>query len=93
MNNQATIFSLKCTSFVEMFDNENYLDEPQNTKFKRTIINFLKELKEFKDKTKNQLIEIKNKEHKKNNCLTDVQETTDIRLVEMIKIIQDSINT
>jgi hypothetical protein len=77
-----------------MFNNENYLDEPQNTEFERTIINFLKEHKEFKDKTKNQLAEIKNKELKKNNCLTDVQETTNwwfqesIRLMEMIKIIQ-----
>ena len=38
--------------------NENYLDELQNTKFKRTIINFIKVFKEFKD-TMKQLNEIK----------------------------------
>jgi hypothetical protein len=32
-----------------MFDQENYLDEEQVTKFKRTIITFTKEFKEFKE--------------------------------------------
>lgn len=40
-----------------MFVNENYLHEPQDTKFKRIIIK-LKEWKEFKDK-KQQLNELK----------------------------------
>jgi hypothetical protein len=48
----------KTTSLIEMCVNENYLDELQNTKFKRTIINFIKVFKEFKD-TMKQLNEIK----------------------------------
>lgn len=35
---QATIFSLKLTSTVEMLANENYTDNAQDTAFKRTII-------------------------------------------------------
>jgi hypothetical protein len=35
-----------------MFANENYLDEPQDTEFKGTIINLRKDSKEFKVDTK-----------------------------------------
>lgn len=34
-----------------MSSTENYLDEPQNTKFKRTFVNFIKELKKIKEDT------------------------------------------
>lgn len=42
----------KSTSPIEMFTNENYLDERQNTEFKRIIINPIKKLKAFKNKKK-----------------------------------------
>lgn len=35
--------------------NENYLDELQDTGFKRTIINFIKEFKTFKENSKEKL--------------------------------------
>jgi hypothetical protein len=41
-NDQASIFSLK-PSPLEMFTNENYVGELQDTEFKRTTINFIKE--------------------------------------------------
>jgi hypothetical protein len=44
-----------------MIANENYLNEPQDTEFKRTIASFIKEFKEFREDTKKQLNEIKTK--------------------------------
>lgn len=41
-----------------MIANENYLNEPQDTEFKRTIASFIKEFKEFREDTKKQLNEI-----------------------------------
>jgi hypothetical protein len=35
MKDQASIFSPELTSPVEMLDNENYLDELQETEFKK----------------------------------------------------------
>lgn len=35
MKNQASIFSSKYTSLIEILDIENYLDEPQNIEFKK----------------------------------------------------------
>lgn len=45
-----------------MFAGENYLHEPQDTKFKRTSINPIKEFKEFKQDAKKQSNEVKVKE-------------------------------
>lgn len=45
MKDQASVFFPKFTSTAEMFANENYLDEPQNTEFKRTIICSIKEFR------------------------------------------------
>jgi hypothetical protein len=39
------------SSPIEMFSTKNYFDEPQNTTFKRTIINFIKEFKKIKEDT------------------------------------------
>lgn len=36
---------VKSTSPIKLFYNKKYLDEIQDTEFKRTIINFIKELK------------------------------------------------
>lgn len=72
-----------------MFANENYLDEPQDTEFKGTIINLRKDSKEFKVDTKKQLKKVKEKEFKENKFLNDAQENTAIRLMEMMKTISD----
>lgn len=42
----------KTTSAIELFANENYLDEFQDTEFKRTVINLTEEFMEFKEETK-----------------------------------------
>lgn len=34
---------------MEMFTKENFLDKVQDTEFKRTIINFIKEFKDSKE--------------------------------------------
>jgi hypothetical protein len=78
--------SPKLTSLVEMLDSKNYLNELQETEFKRTIIDFIKELMEFKEEAKKKLNEIKEKE-RKNKCLRNAQENTNIRVMEMTKII------
>ena len=64
-----------------MFANENYLDEPQDTEFKGTIINLRKDSKEFKVDTKKQFSEIKEKEIMVN--------TQEIQLIKIMKTIQD----
>lgn len=48
------------SSSFEMSINKNYLDELQDTKFKRTLIGFIKEFKEFKD-SKNSSVELRRK--------------------------------
>lgn len=40
---------------MEMFYNENYLDELQDTELKRTVIILIKEFKEFKQDTNQRL--------------------------------------
>lgn len=42
------ILAPKSTCPIDMFSNENYLGQPQDTELKRTTINFIKELNEFK---------------------------------------------
>lgn len=42
----ASSFYSKHTSSIEVFANENYLNELQYTEFKRTIKNFVKEFEE-----------------------------------------------
>lgn len=49
---------------MEIFDSENYLDEPQDTEFKRTIINFSDDFKDFKEDTKKQYNDIGDKDIK-----------------------------
>lgn len=44
----------------------SFLDEPQNTEFKRINIDFIKEFKEFKGSTKKELNESKSRELKEN---------------------------
>lgn len=54
--------------------NENHLDEPQDTEFKRTIIKVIKEFQEFKERSK------QNNQHKmdKNKHMSDSQEKINI---------------
>lgn len=73
MKDQASIFSLKYTSPVERFANENYLDELQDTEFTRTIIQVL-DFKKFKTDTKKHLNEIKEKDLREEKCLRCAQE-------------------
>lgn len=40
---------MKPVSLLEMFSNENYLGEFQDAKLQRTILNFIKEFKKFKE--------------------------------------------
>ena len=44
-----------------MFANDNYLEEPQDTEFKGTIISFIREFKDLREDTKKQVNEIKEK--------------------------------
>lgn len=62
--------SPKPTSPIELFFNENYLDELQDTEFKRKIINTVKEFKNLKEGM-NYLNELK---EKRNKFLVKVQE-------------------
>ena len=48
----GSIFSPKPISLVEIFASEDYLDEIQDTEFKRTITIFINEFKEFKEAQK-----------------------------------------
>lgn len=60
-----------------MCADENYLYEPQYTRFKRTFINFVEKFKEFNEDTKKQLNEFKEKKNlKRIKCLSDAQEYT-----------------
>lgn len=56
---KASFFSPEPMSPVEMFGSENYLDGTQDKDFKRTTTNFIQEFKDFKEKAKKQLNEIK----------------------------------
>lgn len=47
MKYHASVLSLNRHSPVEMFANEDYVDEAQGREFKRIVINFIKELQEF----------------------------------------------
>lgn len=44
----------KATSPIEMFHNENYLGDPQNTEFKRTIFKMIKNLCNLKRSQKHE---------------------------------------
>jgi hypothetical protein len=52
MKHQANVLSPNPNSPVEMFANDQYLDETQDTEFKRIVIKFIKELKKFKEHNK-----------------------------------------
>lgn len=49
----------KSISPIEISAGENYLDESHDIEVKRTIMNVIKKFKEFKEDTKKQLNEIK----------------------------------
>lgn len=64
-----------------MFVIKSYLNELHDKEFQRIIINFIKEWKDFKQATKKQLNNIKEKKLKENENLSDVQESTNRRLI------------
>lgn len=49
VNGLDRVFPMKQVSLLEMFSNENYLGEFQDAKLQRTILNFIKEFKKFKE--------------------------------------------
>ena len=53
MKDQDSMPSSKSTRSIEMFFNENYLHELQNTEFKRTLMNFITEPQGVKEDTGN----------------------------------------
>lgn len=55
MKDQACISPPKPSSLVKMFANQNYLDGTQDTGYKRKIINFAPNFKEFREDTKKQM--------------------------------------
>lgn len=77
------------SSLKEMFT-ENCLNEPQGTDFKRAIINFNKEFREFKEYSKKQLGELKEKQQELevNKYSNDTQQNTKSKLMEIMKTIQ-----
>lgn len=46
MNSQDIMSPTKPITPINVFSNENYLDESQDTEFKTAVINFIKEFKE-----------------------------------------------
>lgn len=48
MKDQVSIISLKPSNPIEMFANKIYPDESQDTELKRTVIDDIKDSKEFK---------------------------------------------
>lgn len=72
-----------------MFTNENNPHECQDTEFKRTIIIFIKECKEFKEDPKKQLSEIKGKQFRENKPLCDAPENTNVKQKQMRKTTQN----
>ena len=77
MKDQVNMFSPKPISPVKIFLSENYLDELQDTEFKRTLKIFIKELKGLKEDTQKQFSEIKEKEPECSTCKNDAQENKD----------------
>lgn len=59
MKDQASVFSPKTTSPVEMFAKENYPVKLQDMECQRTIINIIKEFEGVKEGSKKHLSEIK----------------------------------
>lgn len=71
MKYKACVFSPKPTIHVKMFAKKNYLNEPRDTKFQKTIKNIIKEWQEFTQTTKKQFNEIKEKELKEDENLQE----------------------
>lgn len=73
MKDQDNMSQTKTTSPIEMFSRGNYLDEPQDTEFKITIINLIEEFKEFIRDTSKHLNALK---EDRNKLPIEVQENT-----------------
>lgn len=58
MNRQDIMSPTKPTCPTDVFSNENYLIESQDTEFKRTIISIIKEFKESKEKKNKNIFEL-----------------------------------
>lgn len=83
MKDQVSIFSSKPTCPIEIFSKQNYLDEHQDSGFRRAIINSIKEIKKFKEEThliQPNVIE-KRRKLKENKCLSDDQENKEMKTI------------
>lgn len=98
MDDLKNAFFPKHASSIEMFPNENYLNESQDKEFRRIAITSMKKSRDFKKvhihkhihmhthiHTHMQLNVIKEKVFKKNKYLSDAQESTNLKWIEMTK--------
>lgn len=74
---------LKSTSSIVMFSTDKYLDQHRDTEPKRTNIHFINEFKKFKEYKK--LNEHKKNKFQETKCLSGAQESTNMKLNEMIR--------
>lgn len=82
-----TVSSLQnLPAMLKCLPRKNYLNEPHDTKFQRTIVNNIKEWQEF---TKKQLNEIEEKELKEDENLQEAHVSTNRKLIEMMKTSKD----
>jgi hypothetical protein len=73
MNSQDSMFSIKFTSFIEVFSNKSCLDDLKSTEFKGAVINFYQEFKEFKRHMKKYFIELQEANNKSLSYIQEVQ--------------------
>lgn len=83
MNYQNSMSPMKPTHPIEVFSNDNCLEEKQYTQLKGTIINCHK-IKKWKNNINKHFIKLQEDDNK---CLSDSQENTNTNLNEIIKII------
>lgn len=57
INGQDSITFNKPSRLIKVFFNDNHVDEHQGTDFRKTIINIIKELREFKGDMNKYLID------------------------------------
>lgn len=72
---------------MEIFHNENYLNDSLDTEFQRTVLYFIKEFKDFKEDATEQLNDLKNYKLKEDTWLNNGQEIINIMLKEMMKTV------
>lgn len=77
MNGQDSMSPIK--PIKEVFSNENYLDESQDTEFRKTSINLIRKVKKFKEEGNKHFTEL---QEDNNKCLSDVPENTNTQMMQ-----------